>query len=265
MRKGRNAGAAVVLFFLAPVVAELLSSSAPPVEFFSPLGFPVMCLHCGGGALLARELCVRWKKGWLGLLALGAAFAFIEEGLMVRSFFDPGWPDLGILASCGRALGVNWVWSLNLIIHHSVYSIVVPNILLGLLFPKTRGERWMGRAGFIIVCALFWIDVVVGGLMVTKYAPPLVPFLAAIAVAGVLIVLTRFLPEARRRPAESGRNRGAALFLLAGLAGACGAHRLDVDPAAHGHAGPCHGGPHGCRARRGSPRRPVARPRPRIL
>ena len=137
-----------MLFFLAPVVAELLSSSAPPVEFFNPFGFPVMCLLYGCGALLARELCVRWKKGWLGLLALGAAFAIIEEGLMVRSFFDPGWPDLGILASHGRALGVNWVWSLNLIIFHSVYSIVVPNILVGLLFPSSRGEPWMGRAGF---------------------------------------------------------------------------------------------------------------------
>jgi len=33
---------ALVLFFLSPMIAELLSGSAPPVEFFNPLGLLVL-------------------------------------------------------------------------------------------------------------------------------------------------------------------------------------------------------------------------------
>lgn len=73
-------------------------------EFFTPFGFVVMTELCGSGALLAHELRVRWNKSWPTLLTLGAAFAVIEEGLMVRSFFDPNWPEIASLGSSGRAL-----------------------------------------------------------------------------------------------------------------------------------------------------------------
>ena len=98
---------AVVLFFLAPAIAELLSGSVPPVEFFNPFGFVLLTTLYGSGAILARELTIRWHKGWFGLFALGAAYGIIEEGLMVKSFFDPNWVDIGILGSYGRWAGVN--------------------------------------------------------------------------------------------------------------------------------------------------------------
>ena len=34
---------ALVLFFLSPAIGELLSGSAPPVEFFNPVLFVVLC------------------------------------------------------------------------------------------------------------------------------------------------------------------------------------------------------------------------------
>jgi len=50
----------VVLFFLAPIIGELLSGSAPPAEFFSPVGLPVLTILYGGGAILIREIVIRW-------------------------------------------------------------------------------------------------------------------------------------------------------------------------------------------------------------
>ena len=44
----------------------------------------------GSGALLIRELKVRWRKGYVSMFLLGTAYGIIEEGLMVKSFFDPG-------------------------------------------------------------------------------------------------------------------------------------------------------------------------------
>ncbi len=79
----------LVLFLLSPAIAELLSGSAPPLEFFNPLGFVILASLYGSGAILARELALRWRKGYLSLLLLGAAYGVIEEGLIVKSFFDP--------------------------------------------------------------------------------------------------------------------------------------------------------------------------------
>ena len=93
---------ALILFFLAPAIAELLSGSAPPSEFFNPVGFLLLASLYGSGALIVRELKVRWNKGYVSLFILGAAYGILEEGLMVKSFFDPNWMDLGILGSYGR-------------------------------------------------------------------------------------------------------------------------------------------------------------------
>jgi hypothetical protein len=94
-----RAAAAVLLFFLSPVVAELLTSSSPPVSFFTPFGLTVMCALYGSGAVVARELAVRWGRGLASLIALGAAYGILEEGLMVKSFFDAAWPGIGLLGS----------------------------------------------------------------------------------------------------------------------------------------------------------------------
>ena len=75
---------------------RLLSGSAPPLEFFNPFGLSVLPAIYGSGVILARELALCWEKRWSITLVLGLAYGIVEEGLMVMSFFDPGWPDLGL-------------------------------------------------------------------------------------------------------------------------------------------------------------------------
>jgi hypothetical protein len=98
---------ALVLFFLAPAIAELLLGSSPPSEFFNPVSLLLLSSLYGSGALVMRELKVRWKKGYVSLFLLGAAYGIVEEGLMVKSFFDPDWMDLGLLGVYGRWIEVN--------------------------------------------------------------------------------------------------------------------------------------------------------------
>ena len=68
-------------FLLSPRIAELLSGSALPTEFFNPIVFLLLASLYGSDAILMRELTLRWKKGRLSLLLLGAAYGVIEEGL----------------------------------------------------------------------------------------------------------------------------------------------------------------------------------------
>jgi hypothetical protein len=185
---------ALVLYFLAPAIGELLSGSAPPVEFFNPFGLLILPALYGSGAILTRELALRWEKRWPTILVLGLAYGIIEEGLMVKSFFDPAWQDLGLLGVYGRWAGVNWVWSLFLTIYHAVYSIATPIFLVELLFPERRDERWVGRRGMIVLSLLLMAVVLFGFLFLTEYRPPTLPYLMALAATVGLYALARRMP-----------------------------------------------------------------------
>jgi len=167
---------ALVLYFLAPIVGELISGSAPPTEFFHPFGLIVLPALYGSGALLARELALRWGKRWPTILTLGLAYGIMEEGLMVKSLFDPQWPDLELMATYGRWAGVNWVWSLSLTLYHA--------------------EPWLGRRGVIGLSILLVLDVLLGIFLMTPYKPPLIPYLLALVAVVVLFRRARQMPSA---------------------------------------------------------------------
>src|SRR5512136_2777824 len=82
------------LWFASPILGELVSGSSPLNEYINPFTILTLGMLYGSGAILVRELVIHWKKGWFSLLLLGMAYGIYEEGLMVRSFFDPNWMDL---------------------------------------------------------------------------------------------------------------------------------------------------------------------------
>lgn len=145
----------LTLVLLAPLTGEVISGSSPPTEFFQPMTLILLTWLYGFGALFSREIVRRWHKGWLAVFLLGCAYGIFEEGIIVRSFFDPAWPDLGLLANYGRWLGVNWVWSISLTIFHAAISITIPILLTELVFPDLRCKPWLGKTGFIITGLLF--------------------------------------------------------------------------------------------------------------
>ena len=219
----RGISPALVLFFLSPMTAELLSGSSPPAEFFQPFSLLLLCLLYGSGAILIRELALRWRKGWPSIVVLGAAYGIIEEGLMVKSFFDPQWVDIGPLGVYGRWGGVNWVWALGLTIFHTVWSICIPILLVTLMFPNRANEPWIGRRMFRALAVLLVADVVLGFTALTPYRPPVVPYLLAVLAAIALHVVAKRMPAAFReaRPINAAVDKPRSLaFYAAGLAGA---------------------------------------------
>ena len=217
---------ALVLFLLSPAIGELLSGSSPPSEFFTPFGFTIMALLYGGGALTARELKVRWGRGMGSLLILGAAYGVLEEGLMVASFQNPGWQDLGILGVFGRWLGVNWVWAAELTAYHAVVSIAVPVMLVELAYPERKAEPWLSGMWLKIVPGLLAADVVLGLFIFsafTGFRPPLPQYSLFVLLTAALVLLARRLPPdwARRGTRPMRRPRFFAL-ITAIAAIACG-------------------------------------------
>lgn len=119
MKKGLPA---FVLFLLSPTGGEPLSESSPLAESFRSFPF----------------------------LLLAIAYDIVEEGLMAKSFFDPAWMDLGLLATYGRAFGVNWVWTVNFTIYHMTVSMFVPVVLTEAVFPNRAKENWIGIWGLAL-------------------------------------------------------------------------------------------------------------------
>ncbi len=191
---------AATLFLLSPVVGELLSGSAPPAEFFNPVTFLLLAGFYGSGALLVRELTHRWGKGWPTILTLGAAYGIIEEGLAVKSFFDPQWMDLGALSQYGRWAGVNWVWVVELTLYHAVFSIAIPILLTELLFPRQRDQSWVSPRAFRRLAWLFASLTAFMHFMITPYRPPLIPFALAAAMVVWLYRRARRLPASPTPP-----------------------------------------------------------------
>lgn len=193
----------LTLFFLSPLVGELLSGSAPPSEFFTVFGFTIMSLLYGGGAVVAREIKVRWKKGVGSLLLIGAAYGILEEGLMVASFQNPNWMDLGTLGVFGRWLGVNWVWSFELIIYHAIVSITVPILLVELIYPEEKANPWLRGYWWWIVPLFLFTDVVFGFFIFTEFtsfSPPILQYFM------FFLLSIFFLFTAYRFPNDWARN-----------------------------------------------------------
>jgi hypothetical protein len=194
----------MALYLVAPVVAELCLGATPLLSYLF-FGW-VEVLMYGGGAILIREAAIRWGKGWPTILTLGVAYAIAEEGIAVRTFFDPGAQALQGLAGYGWAGGANWVWITHLSLYHAIVSISIPIFLVTLAYPARRAESWVGdrwlkkaAAGFVGV-ELFWLVFyqrpVAGGYIVGS--------LAAIAV---LIMIARRLPATFELPAWLDRSR----------------------------------------------------------
>jgi hypothetical protein len=216
-RKRWKRAPALLLFCLSPGIGELLSSSAPPAEFFHPVMLILLGTLYGGGAIICRELMIRWDKDWASLLVLGAAYGIIEEALMVKSDFNPNWQDIGVLGTYARWGGVNWMWSINLTVYHAIVSIAIPVLLATLAFPGRSREPWVAPKWFRLVTVLFVLVVVVGflafgdgGTNKTPYRPPVIPYILAVATVCALIGLAYILPKGLASPPHYTAEGGCA-------------------------------------------------------
>lgn len=141
----RTLPAALLLFVLASVTAEMLTGSTPILVFFSnPISFIGNLLLYGLGALLIHEVAIRRNQGWAGVLWLGAAYGIFEEGVVLNTWANP-WSEPvctivnGIengLCDYSRVGGINLLWALELTVFHAIVSMTIPILLVSLVFPR---------------------------------------------------------------------------------------------------------------------------------
>ena len=157
----------IFLFFLSPIIGELLTGSTPPLQFFNPFMFVILSLLYGCGILLIREARVRWNMQW-SVIFFAIAYGILEEGTMIQSFFNPGHWHLGNLSGYGMYFGVMWSWALMLILSHAAISILIPLAITNLTWPEYKDKSLINKKGIILSSmgffgvAGFWIFLIIG-------------------------------------------------------------------------------------------------------
>ncbi len=193
--------AALVLSLLSPFFGEVLSASTPPLEIINPITFLFLWGFYGCGALIMRRLWVMWGGGRYRLMLLGVSYGIIEEGLAIKSFFDPNWPDLSMLGIYGRCCGVNFAWAVALSWFHAVYSISVPIVLIYLFYPDLRDEFLLKRRGFAIIFLIFIFVLLITFFGLNPYAPPPLQYLITFLVLiSILLIAWKYADKIKIHP-----------------------------------------------------------------
>lgn len=208
----RPRSAVWLLLVLAPAIPELMTGSTslnglvldPPL--FAVQVALLLGLY-GAGALLIREFCAIFQKGWASVLVLGAAYGVVEEGVAVHTFFQSSGNPVDAFATFGRYAGVNWLWALGLTLFHATYSIALPILLVYLVYPATRDQRWLDRGALMLALLAYASVVVILALTVPQGPAPalLALFLGLVAALVVLAWrLPRYALSLRRKVSRLG-------------------------------------------------------------
>ncbi|MBU7015765.1 MAG: hypothetical protein HXS52_00055 [Theionarchaea archaeon] len=139
------------LILLSPIVAELVSGSTPFFTFLNPVVLMVYVGFYGMGCLIIREVAARKSLCYSSVLLLGAAFGVLEEGILLRSWFDPHWMGAQITSQALRIYGVSVLQPFANVVYHAVVSIATPIVLMNALHSR---EPWLSRRSLFLAGVL---------------------------------------------------------------------------------------------------------------
>lgn len=212
----RRISPAIILFVLAPLIAEYLLGDLTIEQL--PALFALAPLY-GGGAILIREMVRRTGRSWPTFLLLALAYAILEEALLTQSLFNPDYLhlrliDYGFIPALGTALP----WAVFVLGIHICWSLAVPIGLVESAFPERRAEPWLKLPGTVVVALLLSA----GALLVLKFSLGQTAFRASpgqiiASVALVLIaVSTAFLAYLKQEPTDQSALRAPVSPLIMG-------------------------------------------------
>ena len=208
------------LLLLAATMAEFLTGSTPILMALThPEGFAILVGLYGGGALLIREVTLRWKKRWGAVLLLGGAWAVADEGFGAKTLLDPTGSVIGN-QMYSHWLGINWVPVTELTLFHSVFSLATPLILVELLFPETKGKRLLRNRSVgvtvFLVGLVFSIAVFLQSLG-NPYVPSIGAAVLLATVGFVFIIAAMRVPRSFLQARTERPDRREFKFLLLGV------------------------------------------------
>lgn len=190
---------AVIFLLIFPgVLAETVASAnTPAIGLLLPKVFLGFMLIYGLPILLIRDVWVKQRIGPLGLVLMGAVYTAFNEGLIATTWFKHR--PLGLSDQmAARAAGINWHIVVNLLLFHTIFSVIIPISLSLMVFRKynqtvllNRLTSWLAVGLLVIIALSNATHGTTAGVQPQK--------LGLLALMVLLISLALFLPK---RPAR---------------------------------------------------------------
>jgi hypothetical protein len=109
----------------------------------------------GLGALLIREVGAHKGLGYSSIILLGAAFGCLEEGILLRSWFDPFWMGAQITSQALRVHGISVLQPFANVVYHAVVSTTTPIVLVESISSR---EPWLSKKKLLVCGILFGLS-----------------------------------------------------------------------------------------------------------
>ena len=187
-RASRSLGAAISLFFLAPLVAEFLLGNLP-ITLLPAL--VMLAPMYGGGALLIRELARRAGRGWPSIVLLALAYGMLEEAFTTQSLFNSNYLKLNLHLldhAYIAPLGIGGHWTIFVLTLHVAWSISAPIALIEAAVPDRAETPWLGPVGLFVTAFLFALGIV-GTTAMSYRTDHFLSSAAQFATSGIAIVV----------------------------------------------------------------------------
>jgi hypothetical protein len=161
---------AVTLILLSPLIGEVLNG-ATRISFIFAFVPQIMVWGCG--ALLIREAAQRWRAGWRTIVCLGLALSVIAEVVVLQTSVAPlPWLQMASIPVYDRVWGVNWLWFAFMLGYETVWIVLVPILITGLIFPEQRDTAWVRSRTLIIAGVVFVVGCFATWALWTQSAVP---------------------------------------------------------------------------------------------
>lgn len=212
----------LALLLLPGPLAEIISTNMPVFNLLRLPAWIGLVLIYGCGTLLIREAKIRWGMQW-SVVFIAIAYGIFEEGLVTQAFFNPQWFNT---PSYWMAYGVQWGWTLILLVFHASLSTLIPIYIVSRLWPEHENKRLLGNRGTAVVIAGTLAGI---GLGMNIFAGPMGPggFFAApeLLIAGMISIILLALLSYKLRKSRIVIGRGlmpypaiaASSFIFQGL------------------------------------------------
>ncbi len=187
----KNYKASILLLLLSPAIPELLTGSTPFIDFLNPFNMIILITIYGIPSLLIREYSIYYGLNYVDIVLAGLALGILVEGLAVNTYYDPRVSKIGVLAEYGRLLGINWCWIVYITIFHSIFSVLVPIMLVESFYPEAISVNTIARRRLKYLLIPVFIVTVIFNISSETYRPAMIYYLFSIVSFFLVILLYR--------------------------------------------------------------------------
>lgn len=209
---------ALTLMIIAPIFSEILTSQifhlvdATLLDFLNPKYLLTTAFPVSLTALLCREMVVRWKTGFRGLLFIAIAFGLFRTAMVERSIFDPALID-SALAGNGMVWGINLKMLVTYTFDQAFIGIVASITIINAAAPDKAEKKWLniktmgiGIAGPTALITAAWV-----------LEKEIHPAAQTVVIAGVVLLLIAAAAIPARKKEISSGIISTAASIITGL------------------------------------------------